>query len=64
MNFNSMILMPFFLSLLDILRREKFQVSQGIEISEIFVEMLANAWYPHNYFKSQTYNILLEILYK
>ena len=41
----------FFLSLLDILRREKFQVSQGIEISEIFVEMLANAWYPHNYFK-------------
>jgi hypothetical protein len=41
----------FFISLLDILRRKHFQVEEGIGLSELFVEMLANAWYPHNYFK-------------
>lgn len=41
----------FFLSLLDILRREKFKILSTISLLEIIVEMLANAWYPHNYFK-------------
>ncbi|MCW6038904.1 hypothetical protein K4A83_21975 [Spirulina subsalsa FACHB-351] len=41
----------FFLSLLDILKREKFQVSLSLTFENIVIEMLANAWYPHNYFK-------------
>lgn len=41
----------FFISLLDILRRRNFEVSQPITFEELVVEMLANAWYPHTYFK-------------
>ena len=41
----------FFLSLLDILRRRKFEILSAISFQEIVVEMLSNAWYPHNYFK-------------
>lgn len=41
----------FFLSLLDILRRRQFEVLSSISFEEIVVEMLANAWYPHTYFK-------------
>ncbi|WP_414621153.1 HNH endonuclease domain-containing protein [Calothrix sp. CCY 0018] len=41
----------YFLSLLDILKRENFDIVSPISFQEIIVEMLANAWYPHNYFK-------------
>ncbi|MEA5561301.1 HNH endonuclease domain-containing protein [Planktothrix agardhii] len=41
----------YFLSLLDILRRRKFETSSSITFREIIVEMLANAWYPHTYSK-------------
>ncbi|MEM6754183.1 MAG: hypothetical protein AAF630_14560, partial [Cyanobacteria bacterium P01_C01_bin.38] len=41
----------YFLSLLDILKRENFDVGSPITFQDIIVEMLANAWYPHNYFK-------------
>lgn len=41
----------FFLALLDILKRRHFDVFSPISFEEIIVEMLANAWYPHNYFK-------------
>ena len=41
----------FFLSLLDILRRRHFDILSPISFEEIIIEMLANAWYPHNYFK-------------
>jgi transcriptional regulator with XRE-family HTH domain len=41
----------FFISLLDILRRRQFDVLSPISFYEIIVEMLANAWYPHTYFK-------------
>lgn len=41
----------FFLSVLDILKRRKFQVEEPITFREIIIEMLANAWYPHTYFK-------------
>lgn len=41
----------FFLSLLDILRRGHFDNSSPVTFEEIIIEMLANAWYPHNYFK-------------
>lgn len=41
----------FFLSLLDILKRRQFEVLSSISFQEIIVEMLANAWYPHTYFK-------------
>lgn len=41
----------FFLSLLDILKRRHFDSLSPISYEEIIVEMLANAWYPHNYFK-------------
>lgn len=41
----------FFLSLLDILKREKLQASLSLTFENIVIEMLANAWYPHNYFK-------------
>lgn len=40
----------FFLSLLDILRRRQF-TSGPIHFREIIVEMLANSWFPHTYFK-------------
>jgi len=41
----------FFLALLDILKRRRFDILSPISFEEIIVEMLANAWYPHNYFK-------------
>ncbi|KZL48195.1 hypothetical protein A2T98_19125 [Nodularia spumigena CENA596] len=41
----------YFLSLLDILKRRNFDHSSPISFREIIVEMLANAWYPHQYFK-------------
>jgi len=41
----------FFISILDIIRRRNFDVLSSISFREIIVEILANAWYPHNYFK-------------
>jgi transcriptional regulator with XRE-family HTH domain len=41
----------FFLSLLDILKRREFEILSPISFREIIIEMLANAWYPHTYFK-------------
>ena len=41
----------YFLSLLDIIKRKIFDVLSPISFQDIIVEMLANAWYPHNYFK-------------
>ncbi|MBG1266319.1 hypothetical protein F8S12_07780 [Nostoc sp. WHI] len=41
----------YFLSLLDILKRRSFDTLSPITFQEIIVEMLANAWYPHKYFK-------------
>jgi len=41
----------FFLSLLDIIKRRQFDTLSPISFKEIVVEMLANAWYSHNYFK-------------
>ncbi len=41
----------FFMSLLDILKRRQFDVLSPISFKEIIIEMLANAWYPHTYFK-------------
>jgi transcriptional regulator with XRE-family HTH domain len=41
----------YFLSILDIIKRRNFDTLSPISFREIIVEMLANAWYPHNYFK-------------
>ena len=41
----------YLLSLLDILKRKKFDIVSPISFQDIIIEMLANAWYPHNYFK-------------
>lgn len=41
----------FFISILDILKRRNFDVSQPITFKELVIEMLANVWYPHTYFK-------------
>jgi hypothetical protein len=41
----------FFISILDILKRRNFDVSEPISFRELVIEMLANAWYPHTYFK-------------
>lgn len=41
----------FFMSLLDIIKRRQFDTLSPINFKEIIVDMLANAWYPHNYFK-------------
>lgn len=41
----------FFISILDILRRRNFDTLSPISFREIVIEMLANAWYSHNYFK-------------
>lgn len=41
----------FLISLLDILKRRQFDVSLPVGFKEIVVEMLANAWYPHTYFR-------------
>jgi hypothetical protein len=40
----------FFISLLNIIKSKKFSVEE-IFFTDIIVEMLANAWYPHEYFK-------------
>lgn len=40
-----------FLSFLDILARRKFDASLNIEFRDLIIEMLANAWYSHTYFK-------------
>ena len=39
----------YFLSLLDIIKRRKFDTLSSISFKEIIVEMLANAWYSHKY---------------
>ncbi|MDY7008360.1 MAG: HNH endonuclease domain-containing protein [Cyanobacteriota bacterium] len=41
----------FFISVLDILKRRQFEVLSPISFTEIVIEILANAWYPHTYFK-------------
>ncbi|MEH2162058.1 MAG: HNH endonuclease domain-containing protein [Nostoc sp.] len=41
----------YFLSLLDIIKRRSFDTLSPISFQEIIVEMFANAWYPHKYFK-------------
>jgi hypothetical protein len=41
----------FFLSILDILKRVNFDHSCSIKFDQLIVEMLANAWYPHTYFR-------------
>jgi len=41
----------FLLSLLDILSRRFFDISQEITFQEIVIEMLANSWYPYSFFK-------------
>ena len=41
----------FFLSLLDILCRRHFDAQDPISFHELIIEMLANAWYPHTFFK-------------
>lgn len=41
----------FFLSILDILARRNFEVRQPISFFDLTVEMLANAWFPHTFFK-------------
>jgi len=41
----------FFISILDILDRRDFEEMMTISFRDLIIEMLANAWYPHNYFK-------------
>ena len=41
----------FFTSILDILFRRSFDNSLPISFRELIIEVLANAWYPHNFFK-------------
>jgi hypothetical protein len=41
----------FFMSLLDILRRRYFDASNPISFEDLIIEMLANAWYPHTFFR-------------
>ena len=41
----------FFISILDILKRRQFDGLSPITFKEIVIEMLANAWYSHTYFK-------------
>lgn len=41
----------FFISLLDILVRRNFEVQEPISYEELIIEMLANAWFPHTFFK-------------
>lgn len=41
----------FFLSLLDILARNQFSPNLHITFKNLVVEILANAWFPHTYFK-------------
>ncbi|NEP12840.1 MAG: hypothetical protein F6K14_22085 [Symploca sp. SIO2C1] len=41
----------FFISILDILERRQFDGLSPISFKEIVIEILANAWYSHTYFK-------------
>jgi HNH endonuclease len=41
----------FLLSILDILSSRFFKVPAAIDLKEIAVEMLVNAWYPHSFFR-------------
>lgn len=41
----------FFISLLDILNRRRFDVQKAISFYDLTVEMLANTWFPHTFFK-------------
>jgi len=41
----------FILSILDILSKRLFNTSGAITFEEIVIEMLANSWYPHSFFK-------------
>ncbi|MBK1735563.1 hypothetical protein CKO15_09760 [Halorhodospira abdelmalekii] len=41
----------FFLAILDLLRRHRFDAERPYAYREITIEMLAIAWYPHSYFK-------------
>lgn len=41
----------FFLSLLDILRRQNFNIDSPISLRDLLIEILVNSWYPHTYFK-------------
>ncbi len=41
----------FFLSILDLLKKEQFKASLSLSFESIFVEMLVNAWYPHSQFR-------------
>jgi len=41
----------FFLSLLDIIKRRRFDFMSPISFVELVIEILANAWFPHTYFK-------------
>lgn len=40
-----------FLSLLEILKRRGFDVTEPISLDDLIVEMLTNAWFPHTFFK-------------
>ena len=40
-----------FISLLDILTRRNFNATASIQFKEIIIEILANAWYPHTFFR-------------
>ncbi|MBP0010535.1 MAG: hypothetical protein J7526_19065 [Roseofilum sp. Belize Diploria] len=40
-----------FLSILDILKRRNFDPTELVSFRELVIEMLANAWYAHQYFK-------------
>ncbi|WP_318719433.1 HNH endonuclease domain-containing protein [Roseofilum sp. SBFL] len=40
-----------FLSILDILKRRDFDPTESVRFRELVIEMLANAWYSHQYFK-------------
>ena len=41
----------FMLSILDILSKRLFNTSEALTFEEIVIEMLANSWYPHSFFK-------------
>jgi hypothetical protein len=41
----------FFYSILDILSQRLFDDSESISFQELMIEMLANAWYPHTFFR-------------
>ncbi len=41
----------YFLSILEIAKRKNFEIESPVSLQDIVIEMLANAWYPHNYFK-------------